>query len=66
MLKKIHLVVRIPIFNKSYNHPSGCYTNEYYINGYGFHVFSDFLARDSLLRFQWARAEYKGQKGGSK
>jgi hypothetical protein len=44
--QKVYLIVRIFIFNKSYNHPSGYYTNEYYINGYRFHNFTSFLTRD--------------------
>ena len=44
--QKVYLTVRIPIFNKSYNHPNGYYTNEYYINGYRFHNFTSFLTRD--------------------
>ena len=36
------LIVRISIFNQSYNNPGSYNRNKYYINGYGFHNFTIF------------------------
>ena len=43
------LIVRIFIFDNSYNYPGSCHRNKYYINGHGFHNFTSFLFRDSCL-----------------
>ena len=50
--KKVQLLFRTSIFQETYNHPGNCHNNKDYINGYRFHNFTSFLARDSRSGFE--------------
>ena len=56
------LIVRIFIFDNSYNYPGSCHRNKYYINGHGFHNFASFL----VIGFAFRWVNYNEQKGGRK
>ena len=50
--KKVQLIFRTSIFQETYNHPGNCQSKKDYINGYRFHNFTPFLARNSRLGFE--------------
>jgi hypothetical protein len=55
------LIVRISIFDNSYNYPGSYHRNKYYINGHVFHNFASFLVIG--LAFRWVN--YNKQRGGN-
>ena len=58
------LIVRIFIFDNSYNYPGSCHRNKYYINGHGFHNFASFLVIG--FAFRWINVMSKRGEGNRK